>query len=939
MRNQFFSLRAGSLAILLLLSAVAPQSRASDHADPMSLNAFQIQKDPAANITDLHAFIVDRNGELIKKGDPSRTGDQLIISLCVQRALRPEQISQLDLKGFKFRVHLDLKPPVRFFDERLTRDGAIYQDALKQRTEAVQEWEKKLDGAPNYQAAEAAKAALKEAVTSRGTLVSQHESDRSMQALYGGIFTQPDAIAESVLMEYELDLVQDPVTPELSQSRLTKLRFEGIAHEYNIVAEMKSVNGKVLIPQGDFKSGLINVQTGIFDDPFIFPRFFRRNVVGIVASIPLSALPPSALHGPVLLWATTHDSNGVQIDHVGRSLRTQLPRFGYLNDKHPAEHVREITRVHDKPTVMEDVLATFLPPLVAHRHYDSAPDVMVYDLTKPAKFPNGRWFEDDVAKTLADAGETLLVELSYAESKQFPRATTNDKEFGATFPYLAPRWTAKEVAAHIQAGTMMGNFKVPLGGDPAAIAFANLKPSTWHTLWLLEVGALLLLAMLLILTVRSNAIRVVVAVILVFTLLRIHAIIAPGPATGPMAMAQPAMQASRLALGAGVIAVFGVWWLVALGRRWGARHAQPVPKVPPSRQELMTGEATSPYLHGESTYNEIQNALFGAPEKIGQYYREWGEPNQQALPIYRVTTALLLRGLFRKGKDFAMLAAARRTLESRADLRWGPDNKGWHRIVHTMGVCLEGTWTIDDEPKDKTYTGYFKKGSAGRVIGRYSLGGNEVRNSHKRSLALVGKVFPPEDVEGKPTPRAHFITQEDLGGNFTDSVVDAALFNSPPVTLFNRGTGVFSFLVVIAGLMQADQEPAERQLYEIAELEKPADEKTRCPRFMRLTIDKGQNYPKVVGDEADFREEILSLIYKGSGTPRPLVFHIEVSDTGGRNVLQKLHGQEPWKRIGKITFDKAAASHNGDFVIHFHHPAWRKDRNDPSSIARPEHRS
>lgn len=956
MSNHFSSLRAASLAVLLLLSAALPQGWASDHADPMSLNAFQLQEAPAANITDLHAFIVDEGGRLVKEGDPSMVGKQLIISLCVERALRPEQISRLNLKGFKFRVHLDLNPPIRFFDEERTREGANYQEVLTQLTENVDACEKALQAAKDDQAKEAAQAALRQALTARGTLVGQHDYDRSMQALYGAIFTQPDAIADSVLLEYELDLVQDPVTPEQSQARLTKVRIEGIPHAFHIVSEEKSVGGKVVIPQSEFKPGAINVQAGIFDDPFIFPRFFRRNVVGVVASIPLDALQGPARHGPILLWATTHDSKGAQIDHVGRSLRTQLPRFGYLNDKHPAEHVSEITRVHDKPTVMEDVLATFLAPLEAHRHYDSAPDVMVYDLTKPAKFPNGRWLADDVAKTLAEAGETLLLELSYAESKQFLRATKNDKPFRLKFPYLAKPWTASEVSAHAHPGTIMrldetqadddpplkdkgGNriFSVPLGGDPSAIAFPNFKPHTWKTLWLLEAIAIAVLTALLLWAVRLNATRVLIAILAIVTLWMIHALLAPPlPATNPMAMAQPAMKAGRLALGAGVIVVLGTWWLLALGRRWGAKYAQPEPKYPPSRQELMTGEATLPYLQGESSYEEIRDALFGDPEKIGQYYRQWGEPNQKALPIYRVTIGLLVRGLFRAGKDFAMLLAARRTLKSRADLRWGPDKKGWHRLVHAMGVCLEGEWVIDNEPEGKTYTGYFKKGCKGRVIGRYSLGGNEVRNGHKRSLALVGKVFPEGGEKDKSTPRAHFITQEDLGGNFTNSVLDAVLFNSPPVTLFNRGPGIFSFLVVIAGLMQADQEPSERQLYEIAELGKPKGEATRCPRFMRLTIDKEQKYPKVVGDEADFREEILSLIYQGAGTPRPLVFNIEVCDKGWRSVLQKLHDQDSWTRIGRITFHQAAASYNGDFVVHFHHPPWRKDRNDPSSIARPE---
>ena len=76
------------LAGLLLLFFGLSAGRASDHADPMSLNAFALQEEPAANITDLHAFIVDAEGKRVTEGDPSATGDALILSLCVRRALR-----------------------------------------------------------------------------------------------------------------------------------------------------------------------------------------------------------------------------------------------------------------------------------------------------------------------------------------------------------------------------------------------------------------------------------------------------------------------------------------------------------------------------------------------------------------------------------------------------------------------------------------------------------------------------------------------------------------------------------------------------------------------------------------------------------------------------------------------------------------------------------
>src|SRR6266487_1881871 len=45
-----------------------------------------------------------------------------------------------------------------------------------------------------------------------------------------------------------------------------------------------------------------------------------------------------------------------------------------------------------------------------------------------------------------------------------------------------------------------------------------------------------------------------------------------------------------------------------------------------------------------------------------------------------------------------------------------------------------------------------------------------------------------------------------------------------------------------------------------------------------------------------------------------------------------------WRRIGTITFDRAVVSYNGDFVIHFHHPTWRDDQNDPATATRVNER-
>lgn len=134
MRNSPFVRLA---AATVLFAATASGLWASDHADPMSLNVLALQSDQEANITDLHAFVVDKAGQLIT--DPGRIaeGDRLVISLCVRRALQPNQIRLLNLAGYKFRVHLDLNPHVRFFAEDGTPEAAAYARQLDERNKAV----------------------------------------------------------------------------------------------------------------------------------------------------------------------------------------------------------------------------------------------------------------------------------------------------------------------------------------------------------------------------------------------------------------------------------------------------------------------------------------------------------------------------------------------------------------------------------------------------------------------------------------------------------------------------------------------------------------------------------------------------------------------------------------------------------------------------------
>ena len=212
-------------------------------------------------------------------------------------------------------------------------------------------------------------------------------------------------------------------------------------------------------PIGDLRDvqlvpNAINVWTGVTDDPFIFPVFFGTNVVAMVTTIPLSFFPPEQRDW--VLWATSSEG-GRQVDHVGRSLRTQNPRFELLNTLPPSQHIAAIKAEHEQPSLMRDVfLRIGLQQTFAYRKWDQVPDVMLYTTREPLGFPNGRKLTDDVAEELARYGDTLLKEISHIAGG-WPRKTTNDKEFlvtklpdGSTipkFPYLATPWPDKAPGA------------------------------------------------------------------------------------------------------------------------------------------------------------------------------------------------------------------------------------------------------------------------------------------------------------------------------------------------------------------------------------------------------------------------------------------------------------------------------------------------------------
>jgi hypothetical protein len=149
--------------------------------------------------------------------------------------------------------------------------------------------------------------------------------------------------------------------------------------------------------------GLVRAWSGLRDDPFIRGPRQGRNIAAIVLEAPLRHVhrrEPKTL----LIWATARveEFDGTFQDYAGRSLRSMMPENNLMNLMHPSKQ----------------------PGLLG-----KAPDVMIYDLSRPGHFPNGRALEDDVVDMVGDP--RVL-------GNDAPFPDTNDVPFLAGFPYLAP---------------------------------------------------------------------------------------------------------------------------------------------------------------------------------------------------------------------------------------------------------------------------------------------------------------------------------------------------------------------------------------------------------------------------------------------------------------------------------------------------------------------
>lgn len=328
-----------------------------------------------------------------------------------------------------------------------------------------------------------------------------------------------------------------------------------------------------------------------------------------------------------------------------------------------------------------------------------------------------------------------------------------------------------------------------------------------------------------------------------------------------------------------------------------------------------------------SRYGEVRDALLANPYREGRFGQE-----PAPLPMFRSSISNVWAGLFRGQNHFRQASA--RTLDSRADLRWGADGKGYRRIIAPNGICVLGEWQITE---DTRYTGYYAKGAKGLAIGRFSSDGNETKRGQRRSISLGLKIYPTTDpAHTDPLVPASVIVQEDLGGMRTDHLNDAELVNKPNVTVYRRG--IYMLIMLRANMVfgKLDKVPDSRQAFQPAEIGTAPGTQTISPEHLRLKMTPGQS--RIDGKGLDFRDEIYRFLFQpGEETPSGQIeFDIAVSDYGRKSGIPGFSRVkvDDWRSIGKLRFTECVASYNADHVIHFHHPKWRDDRNDPRTYIR-----
>ena len=282
----------------------------------------------------------------------------------------------------------------------------------------------------------------------------------------------------------------------------------------------------------------------------------------------------------------------------------------------------------------------------------------------------------------------------------------------------------------------------------------------------------------------------------------------------------------------------------------------------------------------------------------GSNFRDvWSTIKQNPYPEGQLPDYQTSNSKFFDGSVNLLQRAVNRTLSDQSDLL-----PRFQKLVHPIGICFAGTWTITE---DNSYTGYFAKGSRGQIIMRASEAMGNPTADNWRGFGLAGKIFPTADAQDPGLYKtANFFTVDDLGGTDSESFLDLPKTNKPASTFHVGSIALLPTIHTIAKVFSsADSNPTVRQLYPISQLGMTNSASSATPTDFML---KSENTER--NGLADFRDELRLKNFPGG-----LVFGIYTSDPSHPSP----------RKIGKIHLTDEALSDSCDHRLHFQHPLNR----------------
>jgi hypothetical protein len=291
-----------------------------------------------------------------------------------------------------------------------------------------------------------------------------------------------------------------------------------------------------------------------------------------------------------------------------------------------------------------------------------------------------------------------------------------------------------------------------------------------------------------------------------------------------------------------------------------------------------------------------------APYDGAAFNETWQDIN--ADPYATLPQHVVTKESFSDGDTDLLARDARRTLTDRADLL-----PTFSKLVHPNGICMSGTWTINQQT---AFTGYFATGASGLIILRASSALSETTTSGLRAFGLAGKIFPTQDPD-QVVETANFFAIDDLGGTLAPHFLDTSLINDitqksqTPLSTDEISSAVGSAFLRGAGTINPTKIRIV-QLYPIAELGLAAETPSVSPKWIK--IQATSDMPKI--DQADLRRELDIQNY-----PDGIKFEIYVAETGSST------GSKDWIQIGLIHVTDTMASLGCDNRLHFFHARFR----------------